>query len=63
MLSHTSQGLPAYSCVFSEFIYHEKTATFLLSVIQLKLINLKIIHDLLLKMKAVFQVYFHLDSC
>ena len=46
LLSHTSQGLSAYSCVFSKFIYNAETAMFFLSVIQLKLICLKIIHDL-----------------
>lgn len=50
--SHTSQGLSAYSCVFSKFIYNVETAMFFLSVIQLKLICLKIIHDLPVKMRA-----------
>lgn len=63
LLSHTSQRLFAYSCVFSKFIYDVETALFLLSVIQFKLICLKIIHDLPVKMKAVLQVCFCLDSC
>ena len=50
--SHTSQGLSAFSCVFSKFIYNVETAMFFLSVIQLKLICLKIIHDLPVKMRA-----------
>lgn len=52
LLLHTSQGLSAYSCVFSKFIYNVETAMFFLSVIQLKLICLKIIHDLPMKMRA-----------